>query len=84
MGLLRTYGLKLFLEFSCDIYPYLVRVFYCTLKLQGNNLCSWIKMVLTVLSFVLIDAFLDLSSEGSITHPEITCVWEGFNKKKVY
>lgn len=41
-------------------------------------------MVLTVLSFVLIDAFLDLSSEGSITHPEITCVWEGFNKKKVY
>lgn len=46
--------------------------------------CCWVKGVPIVLPSALIGTFLDLPSEGSIIHPDITCVWEEFNNKQVY
>ncbi|KAF1879821.1 hypothetical protein Lal_00037324 [Lupinus albus] len=78
---------KLF-DFCCeanDIYPELVRVFYCNMNFRKNLMTSHVKgkdIVLDMKTFSSISC--DISMIGDITGFGLVCEWDDYDRKKFY
>ncbi|KAF1894789.1 hypothetical protein Lal_00021083 [Lupinus albus] len=78
---------KLF-DFCCeanDIYPELVRVFYCNMKFRKNLMTSHVKgkdIVLDMKNFSSI--YCDIPMIGDITEFGLVCEWDDYDRKKFY
>ncbi|KAF1858685.1 hypothetical protein Lal_00044718 [Lupinus albus] len=78
---------KLF-DFCCevnDIYPKLVRVFYCNMNFRKNLMTSHVKgkdIVLDMKTFSSICC--DIQMIGDITGFGLVCEWDDYDRKKFY
>ncbi|KAF1892830.1 hypothetical protein Lal_00035474 [Lupinus albus] len=78
---------KLF-DFCCeanDIYPELVRVFYCNMNFRKNLMTSHVKgkdIVLDIKTFSSICC--DIPMTGDITGFGLVCDWDDYDRKKFY
>ncbi|KAF1866388.1 hypothetical protein Lal_00024399 [Lupinus albus] len=78
---------KLF-DFCCeanDIYPELVRVFYCNMNFRKNLMTSHVKgkdIVLDMKTFSSICC--DIPMTGDITSFVLVCEWDDYDRKKFY
>lgn len=72
------------MEFFVEIYLDLVKAFYCSLQIHGNNIVSWVKGVTNNLTTAQISFFLDLLSEGVLLNPNSKFESKGFNKHTAY
>ncbi|KAF1894621.1 hypothetical protein Lal_00033679 [Lupinus albus] len=78
---------KLF-DFCCeanDIYPELVRVFYCNMNFRKNLMTSHVKgkdIVLDMKTFSSICC--DIPMTGDITSLGLVCEWDDYGRKKFY
>ncbi|KAF1870393.1 hypothetical protein Lal_00003599 [Lupinus albus] len=78
---------KLF-DFCCeanDIYPKLVRVFYCNMNFRKNLMTSHVKgkdIVLDMKTFSSICC--DIPMTGDITSFGLICEWDDYDRKKFY
>ncbi|KAF1896156.1 hypothetical protein Lal_00027229 [Lupinus albus] len=78
---------KLF-DFCCeanDIYPELVRVFYCNMNFRKNLMTSHVKgkdIVLDMKTFSSICC--DIPMIGDITGFGLVCEWDDYDRKKFY
>ncbi|KAF1881754.1 hypothetical protein Lal_00031901 [Lupinus albus] len=78
---------KLF-DFFCeanDIYPELVRLFYCNMNFMKNLMISYVKgkdIVLDMKTFSSI--CFDIPMIGDITGFALVCEWEDYDRKKLY
>ncbi|KAF1870811.1 hypothetical protein Lal_00030120 [Lupinus albus] len=78
---------KLF-DFCCeanDIYPELVRVFYCNMNFRKNLTTSHVKgkdIVLDFKTFSSICCIIPMI--GDITRFSMVCDWDDYNRKKFY
>ncbi|KAF1866025.1 hypothetical protein Lal_00013705 [Lupinus albus] len=78
---------KLF-DFCCeanDIYPELVRVFYCNMNFRKNLMTSHVKgkdIVSDMKTFSSICC--DIPMTGDITGFGLVCEWDDYNRKKFY
>ncbi|KAF1892828.1 hypothetical protein Lal_00035472 [Lupinus albus] len=78
---------KLF-DFCCeanDIYPELVRVFYCNMNSRKNLMTSHVKgkdIVLDMKTFSSICC--DIPMTGDITGFGLVCEWDDYDRKKFY
>ncbi|KAF1870651.1 hypothetical protein Lal_00026105 [Lupinus albus] len=78
---------KLF-DFCCeanDIYPELVRVFYCNMNFRKNLMTSHVKgkdIVLDMKTFSSICC--DIPMIGDITGFDLVCEWDDYDRKKFY
>ncbi|KAF1860113.1 hypothetical protein Lal_00033707 [Lupinus albus] len=78
---------KLF-DFCCeanDIYPELIRVFYCNMNFRKNLMTSHVKgkdIVLDMKTFSSICC--DIPMIGNITRFGLVCEWDDYDRKKFY
>ncbi|KAF1872100.1 hypothetical protein Lal_00012321 [Lupinus albus] len=76
------------LDFCCeakDIYPELVRVFYCNMNFRKNLMASHVKgkdIVLDMKTFSSICC--DMSMIDDITGFGLVCEWDDYDRKKFY
>ncbi|KAF1885965.1 hypothetical protein Lal_00049394 [Lupinus albus] len=83
--LLRQQKLFDFFYEANDIYPELVRVFYCNMNFRKNLMTSHVKgrdMVLDVKTFSSI--CYDIPMTGDIIGFDLVCDWDDYDRKKFY
>ncbi|KAF1860193.1 hypothetical protein Lal_00040449 [Lupinus albus] len=71
-------GNKNIFDFCCeanDIYPELVRVFYCNMNFRKNLMTSHVKGN---------DIVLDIKTFSDITSFDLVCDWDDYDRKKFY
>ncbi|KAF1868159.1 hypothetical protein Lal_00018675 [Lupinus albus] len=77
-----------FFDFCCeanDIYPELVRIFYCNMNFGKNLMTSHVKgndIVLDMKTFCSISC--DIPMIGDITGFDLVCEWDDYDRKKFY
>ncbi|KAF1889048.1 hypothetical protein Lal_00043367 [Lupinus albus] len=75
-------------DFCCevdDIYPELVRVFYCNMNFRKNLMTSHVKgkdIFLDMKTFSSICC--DIPMKGDITRFGLVCEWDDYDRKKFY
>ncbi|KAF1884171.1 hypothetical protein Lal_00035236 [Lupinus albus] len=78
---------KLF-DFCCeanDIYPELVRVFYCNMNFRKNLMTSHVKGKDIVLDMKTFSSMCcDIPMIGDITRFDLVCEWDDYDCKKLY
>ncbi|KAF1894447.1 hypothetical protein Lal_00044923 [Lupinus albus] len=81
-------GNKKLFDFCCgtkDIYPELVRVFYCNMNFRKNLMTSHVKgkdIVLDMKTFSSICC--DIPMIGDITGFSLVCEWDDYDRKKFF
>ncbi|KAF1881524.1 hypothetical protein Lal_00021504 [Lupinus albus] len=75
-------------DFCCeanDIYPELVRVFYCNMNFGKNLMTSHVKGNDIVLDFKTFSSICsDIPMIGDITRFGLVCDWDDYDRKKFY
>ncbi|KAF1864646.1 hypothetical protein Lal_00039281 [Lupinus albus] len=72
-------------KYANDIYPDLVRVFYCNMNFRKNLMTSHVKgndIVLDMKTFSSISC--DIPMIGEITGFGLVCEWDDYDRKKFY
>ncbi|KAF1877969.1 hypothetical protein Lal_00009389 [Lupinus albus] len=75
-------------DFCCetnDIYPELVRVFYCNINLRKNHITSYVKGKEIVLdSKTFRSLCCNIPSKGDIVGFGLQCEWDNYDRKEFY
>ncbi|KAF1898682.1 hypothetical protein Lal_00039887 [Lupinus albus] len=75
-------------EFCCesnDIYPELVRVFYCNMNFRKNRLTSYVKGKEIVLDSKTYGSLCcNIPSKGGIVGFGLQCEWDNYDRKEFY